>query len=302
MERMNVEYIGDLEAFEAVCKEGNFAKAAKKTRSSLSSVSKRISRLERSLHAILFERSTRSIRITEAGQNFLIRTERILSELREAEKESSREKELKGRIRIAAALPFATGFLPELLSEFGNLFSEIIIDLIFENEKPNLISDKYDLALRIMKPMSSSRCIKLLPNPLVACANPGYLDRTGIPTRIDDMVSHKLLFVEEHANLKIGRKRLAELSQERQIKSNNGSFLSEYVANGGNGILFRSYWDVEPHLRSGRLRRIFPQNSWDTGTMGCLLLPGSSHPKRVSRLCEFLQDRVPIRFPELGKI
>ncbi|WP_210415407.1 LysR family transcriptional regulator [Leptospira gomenensis] len=106
MERMNLESIVDLEVFEAVCTEGNFAKAARKIGISIPSISKRISRLERALKVTLFERTTRTIRLTDAGDRFRIRAERILTELKQAEKEAGEEKELKGKIRITAPAPF----------------------------------------------------------------------------------------------------------------------------------------------------------------------------------------------------
>ncbi len=298
---MNIESILDLEIFEAVCKEGNFAKAAQKTKNSVPSVSKRISRLERSLKITLFERTTRSIRLTEAGQNFLVRTERVLAELREAEKETSREKELKGKIRMTAPLPFATRLLPDLISEFGNLYSEISIEVIFENEKSNLITDKFDLALRITRPLKSARCIELIPNPVIAVAHPAYLERVGTPTTLEELANHKLLFVEAHSHLKLGKKKLAEINQDRQIRSNNGSFLCEYAASGGEGILFRSYWDVEGYLRTSKLRRVLPNRIIDSRTVGCLLLSSGTVSKRVSKFCGFLQEKLWIRFPELKR-
>lgn len=301
MERMNLENLSDLEIFEAVCKEGSFAKAAKKTRNSVPSVSKRISRLEKSLKVILFNRTTRSMKLTEAGQNFLIRCERILSEIKEAEKEASKEKEMKGKIRMTAPLPFAYRILPECISEFSNLYPEIGVELIFANEKSNLISEQLDLAFRIMKPNGGSKCLTVLENPVIAVANPNYLDRVGVPTRLDDLSKHKIMYVEEHSRIEVPKtkKRLQDLSGERQIKSNHATFLCEYAANGGGGILFRSYWDVEPYLRSGKLKRVLPNVILDSGTMGCILFPSENVPKRVRKFSQFLEEKIGLHSLEI---
>ncbi|TGM60192.1 LysR family transcriptional regulator [Leptospira adleri] len=295
MERMNIDSILDLELFEAVCSEGNFAKAARKTGTSLPTISKRISRLERALKVTLFERTTRTIRLTEAGDRFRLRAERILTELRTAEKEATVEKELKGKIRITAPSPFATRILPGIFAEFRNQNPEIQLEVVFGNEKFNLIEDRFDLGIRIMKPIRGERCKALLPNRIIAVAAPSYLEKVGTPSRLSDLQKHSIFFVDEQANVRIPelKKTISELSGDRGMRSNNGSFLSEYVANGGSGILFRSYWDVEEQIESGNIKRIFPNLHWKAETSVCLLFPsGEKAPKRVLRFAEFLESRI----------
>ncbi|MBM9500371.1 LysR family transcriptional regulator [Leptospira sp. 201903071] len=297
---MNIESILDLELFEAVCVEGNFAKAARKTGSSLPTISKRISRLERALKVTLFERTTRTIRLTEAGTRFRLRAERILTELRNAEKEAVFEKELKGKIRITAPAPFATRVLPPILAEFRNQHPEIQLEVVFGNEKFNLIEERFDLGIRIMKPIRGERCKLLLPNRIVAVASPNYLEKVGTPSRLADLEKHPILFVDEQANVRIPelKKTISELSSDRGIRSNNGSFLAEFIARGGSGILFRSIWDVEEQIESGKIKRIFPSFHWKTEASVCLLFPsGEKPPKRVLRFGEFLESKI---FP--GKI
>ncbi|XDD49756.1 LysR family transcriptional regulator [Leptospira sp. WS92.C1] len=295
---MNLESILDLELFEAVCSEGNFAKAARKTRTSLPTISKRISRLERVLKVTLFERTTRSVRLTEAGNRFRIHTEKILSELRIAEKETSSERELKGKIRITAPAPFATRILPSILAEFKIQYPEIQVEVVFGNEKFNLIEDRFDLGIRIMKPIHGKRCKILLPNPIIAVAAPVYLEKYGIPLQLAELENHPILFVDEQANIKIPgtKKKISDLSTDRAIRSNNGSFLCEFIARGGNGILFRSVWDLEELLDSGRLRRIFPNLRLNSDTCVCLLFPSTENPpKRVLRFAEFLESKIVLR-------
>lgn len=295
LERMNLESITDLELFEAVCSEGNFAKAARKTRTSLPTISKRISRLERALKTTLFERTTRTIRLTEAGIRFRLRTDKILNELRMAEKEANVEKELKGKIRITAPAPFATRILPSVLSEFGNLYPEIQLETVFGNEKFNLIEDSFDLGIRIMKPIRTNRCKVLMSNPIVATASPQFLERVGTPNHIQELENYNVFYVDEHSNVKIPgtKKKISELSKHRGIRSNNGSFLTETIAEGADGILFRSLWDVETLLRSGKLKRIFPNLILDSNTSVCLLFPsGENPPKRVLRFQKFLESKL----------
>ncbi|MBM9577799.1 LysR family transcriptional regulator [Leptospira sp. 201903070] len=292
---MNIESILDLELFEAVCVEGNFAKAARKTGSSLPTISKRISRLERALKVTLFERTTRTIRLTEAGNRFRLRAERILTELRAAEKETVFEKELKGKIRITAPAPFATRILPPLFAEFRNQNPEIQLEVVFGNEKFNLIEDRFDLGIRIMKPIRGERCRVLLPNRIIAVTSPNYLEKVGTPSRLSDLAKHSILFVDEQSNVRIPelKKTISELSGDRGIRSNNGSFLAEFIARGGSGILFRSIWDVEEQIESGKIKRIFPNHHWQSEASVCLLFPsGEKPPKRVLRFGEFLESKI----------
>ncbi|MDV6236604.1 LysR family transcriptional regulator [Leptospira ellisii] len=292
---MNLESIADLEVFEAVCTEGNFAKAARKTGISIPSISKRISRLERALKVTLFERTTRTIRLTDAGDRFRIRAERILAELDQAEKEAGEEKELKGKIRITAPAPFATRIFPALAAEFRIRHPEIQLEIVFGNEKFNLIENKFDLGIRIMKPIKGTRCEVLMRNPIVAVASPSYLEKVGTPAHISELKNHPILFVDEQANVRVPgtKKTVAELSEDRAVRSNDGSFLCETIAQGSPGILFRSIWDVEKLLESGKLRRVFPDLLLNSDTAVCALFPsGENPPRRAVRFVEFLKSRI----------
>lgn len=146
-----------------------------------------------------------------------------------------------------------------------------------------------------MKPIRGQRCEVLLPNPIVAVASPSYLEKVGTPAHISELRNHPVLFVDEQANVRVPgiKKKLAELSADRAVRSNDGSFLCETIAQGSPGILFRSVWDVEKLLESGKLKRVFPDLSLNSETAICALFPSRENPpRRVVRFVEFLKSRI----------
>src|ERR1700674_3393814 len=162
-------------------------------------ISKRIQALEDELSARLFDRTTRSIRITEEGAAFLGHVERILAEI-EAARASVDDKvsKPKGRLKIAAPACLGRRYVAPALCEFVRAFPEIDVQIDLHDRQVNLQEDGYDVAIRTGVLSDSSLIAKrLAPDRHVIVGSPAYIARAGRPLKPEDLVHHQCLVLGE---------------------------------------------------------------------------------------------------------
>ncbi len=144
----SVESLSGLNAFVKAAQLGSFVAAAERLGVSASAIGKSVARLERSLGISLFNRSTRSLSMTEEGQLFFERSQRIVMELEEAEQELSRLMAApRGRLRLSFPAIGYRLLLP-LLPGFTARYPEIELDLDFNDRLVDVIGEGYDAVLR----------------------------------------------------------------------------------------------------------------------------------------------------------
>jgi len=185
--------LGGLEVFIQIARTQSFATAGRDLGISASAVSKSISRLEERVGVRLFQRSTRSIRLTSEGEMFLERCRRIFGEVQAAEDElSAMAQHPRGRLRVGLAL--SAGLPLPVLSAFMERYPEIELDLDFNDRLVDVIDEGFDVVIR----GSALRDSRLVSRPLGrwrAClvAAPAYLEREGAPAKPDDLLNHACL-------------------------------------------------------------------------------------------------------------
>lgn len=195
-----MDSINDLATFVEVVRAGSFVGAARKLRMTPSGVSKKIARFEQRLDTRLFNRTTRSLSLTDAGDLLFSRGHEILDYVDEAE---NLLKELganpKGTLRIAASDAFATEVLIPFLNQFSNRYTELHIEIVPGDGEVDLLDNRIDVAMRFDRPTSSSFVArKLIDDPWVICASPSYLERYGTPTAPHELDQHRLLLIRSH--------------------------------------------------------------------------------------------------------
>ncbi|WP_205965651.1 LysR family transcriptional regulator [Paraburkholderia guartelaensis] len=185
--------LGGLEVFVQTARTRSFAEAGRDLGVSASAVSKSISRLEERVGVRLFQRSTRSVRLTSEGEVFLERCRRIIGEVQAAEDElSAMAQHPRGRLRVGLAL--SAGLPLPVLSAFMERHPEIELDLDFTDRLVDVIDEGFDVVIR----GSALRDSRLVSRPLGswrAClvAAPAYLERNGTPAKPDDLLNHACL-------------------------------------------------------------------------------------------------------------
>jgi DNA-binding transcriptional LysR family regulator len=185
--------LGGLEVFVQTAQTRSFAAAGRSLGVSASAISKSISRLEERVGVRLFQRSTRSVRLTSEGEVFLERCRRIFGEVQAAEDElSAMAQQPRGRLRVGLAL--SAGLPMPVLSAFMEHYPEIELDLDFTDRLVEVIDEGFDVVIRGSK-LRDSRLVSRPLGSWRAClvATPAYLERKGTPTNPDDLLNHACL-------------------------------------------------------------------------------------------------------------
>ena len=175
--------IQDMRIFARVAAVQNLSAVGTELGLTPGTISKRIQALEDELSARLFDRTTRSIRITEEGAAFLAHVERILSEI-EAARASVDDKvsKPKGKLKIAAPACLGRRYVAPALCEFVRAYPEIDVHVDLHDRQVNLQEDGYDVAIRTGALSDSSLIAKrLAPDRHVIVASPAYLARERPP-------------------------------------------------------------------------------------------------------------------------
>jgi DNA-binding transcriptional LysR family regulator len=140
----------ELNAFIAVVEAGGFSAAARRTGESQSAISKAIGALEKRLGVMLFNRSTRSVTLTDQGQRYYDRTKPLVDEMDEADSElSSSTLNTSGLIRIAASATFGRLHILPLIPELLSLTPGLQVDIVLSDFVRDMVEDRIDLAIRV---------------------------------------------------------------------------------------------------------------------------------------------------------
>lgn len=188
-----METLSGLEIFVATAQSQSFIATGRAMAISASAVSKSISRLEERIGVRLFQRSTRTVRLTSEGEVFLERCRRILAEVQAAEDDlSSMAHQPKGRLRVGLSL--AGGLPLPVISDFMERFPEIELDLDFTDRLVDVIDEGFDVVIR-GSDLKDSRLKSRPLGPYRSClvASPDYLEKHGVPAKPADLANHACL-------------------------------------------------------------------------------------------------------------
>ncbi|MBE1284769.1 MAG: LysR family transcriptional regulator [Rhodobacteraceae bacterium] len=185
----------EMEAFANVVDHGGFTDAARKMGISKSAVSKHVANLEVRLGARLLNRTTRRVSPTEIGLVYYDRARQVLNDAGEADAlVSSMQREPAGLLRVSVATDFGVKHLTPILGEFMEDFPNIKLDVVLNNRFVELISEGFDMAVRIGDMQDSTlRTRKLAETERRIVASPAYLQRMGVPETLDALTDHMLL-------------------------------------------------------------------------------------------------------------
>lgn len=186
-----------MSVFGAVVRQGNFARAAKQLGMTASGVSRRISRFELRLGVRLFNRTTRQMSLTDAGEALATRCEDILEAISEAEEVAIRLGATpSGTLRVAASNAFSVFVVLPLLRRLREKYPDLHVVIVQGDGPIDILQRNADLAISPELPGGESFIArKLIEDPWVICAAPEYLERHGAPTTPEDLFNHDCLTI-----------------------------------------------------------------------------------------------------------
>jgi DNA-binding transcriptional LysR family regulator len=282
-----------LAIFAKVVELRSFAAAAGELALSKATVSKAVSRLEERLGARLFNRTSRRLALTDAGQRLSERAARLLTDGEAAESEVLAQSTTpRGLLRLAVPMTFGVKVVAPLLPEFLKTYPEVAIDLHLSDATVDLIGEGFDAGLRIARlPDSSLIARRLCPMPRYTVAAPAYLKRYGRPTHPMHLADHRCF---GYAYLSTTVWQYTNASGEEvsvrpagPLRVNNGEALMPAVL-AGLGIADLPEFIVGDAIASGKVEVILKGWKQPEGAVHLVTPPGGPRPARVEVLAEFL--------------
>jgi DNA-binding transcriptional LysR family regulator len=184
-----------LDEFVAVAECGNFSRAAERLRLSSSHVSRQVALLEERLQARLLYRTTRRVSLTEAGQTFLARCQRLIEERDEAFLTiGDLHSAPTGLLRMTAAVAYGERFIVPLVNEFMAGYPALKVEIELTNRTLDMVHEGFDLAIRLGRLSESSLvATRLAPRAMYLCAAPAYLEKYGRPHTLSELGQHNCL-------------------------------------------------------------------------------------------------------------
>jgi len=257
--------LNDVRVFEKVAATCGFAAAARSLGMPKSSVSRSIARLEEELGARLFQRTTRNVVLTPAGEDLKERCADILRRLEDAvHGVRSASSPRRGVLRVSAPIGFGINVLADELPVFLERHPELRLSLDLSTRVVDLLTDGVDVAVRL-GPMPDSGLIATRLGAMTrhVCAAPSYLERRGAPESLDELAEHDTLDMpsvdgrsRRWSFTKDGETRELEITPRTIV--NEALTLYKLVRNGA-GIGIISGYLCAPKIATPRLVCLFPE-------------------------------------------
>ncbi|WP_244847073.1 LysR family transcriptional regulator [Caballeronia sp. SL2Y3] len=286
-----------MKVFARVVEAGSFSKAADALRLPPASVSRTLQALEAHLGARLLNRTTRSISITEDGEAYYERCVRVLGEVDDMEASLSRSKlSPKGNVKVSLPQVMAKNTIIPALPEFFAAYPDIGIELVLTDRQVDLVEEAVDCVVRVGAIGDVGLVAKRIgAYTQITCASPGYIEQYGEPQTLDDLDRH--LAVGYVLN-KSGRVRNWEflvngetraVALKYKIAVNDAD---SYVACGlsGLGLIQSSSYTLDPHLKSGALRRVLADYPAQPRVVSVLYAANRHQPRRVRVFIDWVAE------------
>ncbi len=256
----------ELRVFVTVADSGGLARAAKVIHSSPPAVTRSLAALEARLGVRLFERTTRSLRLTELGRRFLEDARRVLGDLETAEQDlAGLSKVPSGHLTVTASLAFGRSVLQPIVIDFIDAHPRINVALLLLDRLVDLVDEGFDLAVRIGQLPDSA----LIARPVgqvrrLLVASPDYLARRGVPEspealRLHTIIAHNTLMPNrEWRYVRAGKP--ARLALPARLEMNDAHACIE-AAERGKGITIALSYMARDALAAGRLVVVLDQHT-----------------------------------------
>lgn len=279
--------------FVQVVEHSSFTEAGKALNMSTSQVSKLIARLEDRLGVRLLLRTTRSLALTDEGQQFYRRSKHAIETFERAEEDLALSRnEPRGNLKVNISGVFQERFLVPILANFSKQFPRLHVQLDFTDTQPDLVKEGYDLSVCYGELKSSSLVArKLADNFNYLVASPDYLAAHGRPDSIDQLSQHNCLVGTDTVWYLSNGEETVQMQAEGNWRSDNGAALLS-AARSGLGIAHLPFFSVLEDIEQQALEQVlpdwsqYPQPVW-------IMYPQQRHlPVKVRLFIDYLVEEL----------
>ena len=288
------------ETFVAVAQKGSLTAAAKAEGVAPAIIGRRLDGLEEHLGVRLMVRTTRRISLTQEGSAFLEDCQRLLSDISSAEASvSAGGVQASGHLRVTAPAGFGRRHIAPLVPRFRALHPKVTLSLNLSDRVVDLAAEGFDCGVRVGDlPDSSLVSVRLADNRRLCVATPDYLARHGTPAHPNDLNRHDCLTLSSDASQTRGwafsmpgshGQEIMHLRPSGSLDCSDGQVLHAWCL-AGLGIAWRSTWEVNEDLTSGRLKSVL--DTFAAPPNGVyVVFPQRKHlPLRLRLWMDFLRD------------
>lgn len=296
-QEVSLDIVDGLNAFVATARTGSFTAAAEHLGISNRLTSKYVAELETRLGVRLFQRTTRRVGLTPAGENLLDRAPAILDSLTDLLSDLTEESRgLSGLLRISAPLTFGEVYVAGMLGRFAKTHPNLTIDLRLDDSFTDLAANGIDLAFRIgTSDTLSLKSRKLGDIRTYLVASPDYLAQNGAPQTPADLENHLCIL---DSNRRQPNRWLFHKHSKDQLITLKGQFIVNSaraaceLAITGNGIAYAPDFTVQDQLASGQLVALLKPYTESTSQISAVYLEGHRLPKKTRTLIDFAANDI----------
>lgn len=285
-----------LNVFVAVAEAESFARGARATGLSAPSATRAINTLETTLGARLFTRSTRQVRLTEAGRAYLGEVRDILAHLQAADDMASGAANTPvGQLRITCPQEFGRIHVAPLLTEFLDQHPRVRADVLMVDRIVNLVEEGLDIAVRIGHlPSSELSAVRIGQVRRVICGSPDYFATHGRPQTPSDLVSHRVVASGSTPPLdewRLGRDGTQSVRVNPRLTVSSLAAAID-IARQGWGLCRVLSYQVGPDLESGRLQTVLEDHEPTPLPIHLVHVEGRRAAAKVRAFIDFAAPRL----------
>jgi DNA-binding transcriptional LysR family regulator len=276
----------ELTTFVEVALRGSLSAAAREEGVTPAMIGRRIDQLEERLDVKLFKRSTRKVTLTPEGAAFLEDSQRVLSDLRTAENAlTAGAKSAAGRLIVTAPTAFGRRHIAPHLPAFVHAHPNLSITL-------HLSERMVDIRIADLK-SADLVAVRLARNHRVVCGSPAYLRRSGRPRALRDLASHNCLVTggeDGHVDGWVFQQdgKAVSVRVSGSLQCNDGEVLTRWAI-AGEGLAWRSAWEVSEEIKKGRLASVLDDFAYSGSDIYAVYPERRLLPAKVRLFIDFLR-------------
>ncbi len=292
--------LNELGIFAAIVDEMSFTRAADALEISKATVSKAVARLESRLGARLFERSTRRLRLTEAGEIYLEYSRRALDEANEGEAAVTKLTEKpRGTLRVVMPVTLAQASVAPKLARFLRIYPELRLEISLGGGQVDPIARRVDVAFQTAKPTADSQVIqkRMLRVQMGIYASPSYLSSAPPLRTPQDLLQHACLtLTATREDAKWTLQRSGGKAQEIRVRSRisiGDPVIHLQLCLDGVGVAILPHWLAGDHARKQQIVRVLPDWTPSPVELYVLYPTRLSMTPKLKAFVEFIEDVIP---------
>lgn len=292
-----MDRFSEMQIFVAVAESEGFAAGARKLKISPPAATRAVADLEYRLGIKLLNRTTRYVRVTDAGQRYLDDCKRILAQVTEADEAAiGINAAPRGHLVITAPVLFGRMYVMPCVVAYLQKYPDTEISAMFVDRVVNMLDEGVDVALRVGELSDSSfKAIKVGTVRRVVCASPAYIEKYGLPQHPNDLSEHQIIVASslspnvEWRFLENKQSKIVRVKPRLTVTSNDAAI---EAAVEGLGITRLISYQIAPELQNGQLKIILSEYEYPALPIHILHREGRNSSAKVRAFIDLVAEKL----------